>query len=43
MSHTSLRTGQIRALTVQLFQSLGGGFKPAHTALAVPTQASLAD
>jgi len=29
-------------LSIQLMQALGGGFEPAHTALAAPTQASLA-
>ena len=30
-------------LSIQLMQALGGGFEPAHTALAVPSQASLAE
>lgn len=30
-------------LSIQLMQALGGGFEPAHAALAVPTQALLAE
>ena len=30
-------------LSIQLMQALGGGFKPGNTALAVPSQASLAE
>ena len=37
-----LNAGQID-LSIQLMQALGGGFEPGNTAVAVPTQASLAE